>query len=124
MISYRVMRIREFNNSMMYKIDCACGYDDHSIKMEIEHDKEFDAIYLRFIKTVEWNEKGEKWYTKLFDRLKCAFTMLINGTIDMEEVFILEGNDHIDAFIEAIENRHKFDEKEITEKAVRVEEKK
>lgn|GEM_PF-5165211 len=107
MISYRVMRIQEFSNSIIYKIDCACGYDDHSIKMEIEHDSEFaDCIYLKFIKNVEWCDKSDKWYNKILDRLKCALTVLLTGYIQTEEVFILQGNDHIDAFIEAIQNRH------------------
>jgi nucleoside-diphosphate-sugar epimerase len=72
-----------------------------------------------------FSRKGNQENLKEIDENKIKIIYRdIRNFFDMEEVFILEGNDHIAAFLEAIENRDKLDKPQITENAVQVEEKK
>jgi hypothetical protein len=46
---------------------------------------------------------GDKWYKNLWHRVKMATKCLLFGYIDVEESMIIRGTDHINSFIEALE---------------------
>jgi hypothetical protein len=99
------MKTDDFGDSIWYKVNCDCNSDDHITTIEFEHDKEFHFMTLNFYKKMVWTSRwGDiAWYERLWRRITCAFKMLFTGYIEIEEYVILQDEEHISSFIEALQ---------------------
>jgi hypothetical protein len=106
-ISYRVSKEKEYEDSIFYRISCSCMSDDHSIFIEFEHEN--GNIFLNFYKRLLWKdyEYSSNWLHNIWNRIKCAVKILCIGYIEVEESFILTGKEHIESFINALEEGKK-----------------
>lgn len=105
MISKNVMKTHEFKDSVFYRASCDCGSNEHDVSIEFEHDKEIPGmIFLNFYKTIAWASHwgNLNWFQRIWKRIKCSFTILFTGYIELEESFILQEESNIDGFIEAL----------------------
>ncbi len=86
-----------------YDIQCGCGAKDHGIFVEFEHDGY--AVQLIFHKEVSWvcHWQTRGWWGSLRKRISGALTVLLKGRLDFEESFMLCNVEHIDSFIDALE---------------------
>ncbi len=86
-----------------YNVECGCGAKDHRIFVEFEHDD--DTVSIIFHKEVSWDchwqIKG--WWENLRKRISGALTVLLKGRLDFEEDFMLCEIEHIDGFIDALQ---------------------
>ena len=112
MTSYRTMKTNEFKDSIFYRVACDCGSDEHDIHMEFENDPEIPGfIFLNFYKKLVWSSywgDNDKWYKNFWLRIKGATKMIFKGYVEVEESFILRGEEHIDSFIEALEEGKQY----------------
>lgn len=112
MTSYRTMKTNEFGNAVFYRIACDCGSNEHDLHIEFEKDPEIpEMIFLNFYKKLEWSSywgDDDKWYKNLRNRIKGALKILFKGYIEVEESFILGGEEHIDSFIKALEEGKQY----------------
>jgi len=120
----------KYKDSIWYKLDCDCAAYDHNCMIEIEYDTAFDIINLGFYKTVSfdwWKHNleydGPFWRVKNYwNRIKKAFILLFTGEMEMEEFLIFTKEEHINDFIEAMqegleycrEAKRKFELEKIT----------
>ena len=89
-----------------YKVSSACGCSRCDIWMDFEQDEKTPGwMYLNFYKKVGWNchwdTKG--WWQAFVKRFSGALTLLFRGSIELEEAFMLDGPEHIDGFIAALQ---------------------
>lgn len=113
MISKGVMKTNDWGDSVWYKVNCDCDDDDHITTIEFEHDKEFHYMTLNFYKKMIWTSRwGDiPWYQRFWKRLTCSLKMFFTGWIEVEEYVILSDEEHINSFIEALqEGRQKIKE--------------
>lgn len=112
MTSYRTMKTNEFKDAIFYRVACDCGSDEHDLHLEFEKDPEIpEMIFLNFYKQLAWSSywrDDDKWYKNIWCRIKGATKMLFKGYITVEESFILRGKEHIDSFIEALEEGKQY----------------
>ena len=105
MISKNIMKTDEFENSIFYRAACSCGSNEHDITIEFEIDKEIPSmLFLNFYKNIAWcSHWGDlNWFEKVWKRIKCSLKMLFTGYVELEESFIIEGEEDIDFFIDAL----------------------
>lgn len=112
MTSYRTMKTNEFKDAIFYRVACDCGSDEHDLHFEFEKDSEIpEMIFLNFYKKLVWSSywgDNDKWYKNFWLRIKGATKMIFKGYVEVEESFILRGEDHIDSFIEALEEGKQY----------------
>ena len=113
-IADRIMLIGKWHSkgkmggSIMYRASCSCIDSDHDITIDMEYDPEFLILDLNFYKKVyffdlEMDPKNPiEWVKNIFHRLKKAVKLVFSGTLEMEETFLFQGEDHINGFIEAL----------------------
>ena len=106
-ISYRVMKTDEFNNSVFYKVECDCRSDDHILGVEIslEHGKEISSmLFLTFYKKLQWTSwwQADWFYERWWKKAKLVCAVLFNGYIELDSDIILQGEEHIQGFIDAV----------------------
>jgi len=114
MISDRVMKSNEFNNAVYYKVECDCGSNDHMITIELEYDKDLADISMNFYTQVSWSSYwgNYNWFERIWKRITAATKIIFTGWIALEESFLIRGGDHLDTFIEALEEgKRKLDNK-------------
>jgi len=111
MSNFRVMKTSEFNDAVFYRAACSCGSDDHDLAIEFERDPKIpDMIFLNFYKDLAWSSYwgDTNFFSRMWRRLKTSLRILFMGYIEVEESFILQGEEHIDSFIKALEEGKQF----------------
>lgn len=105
MISNRVMKLSEFDDAVYYRLACGCDADFHDTTIELEYDKEFNNVYLRFYRDENVVDTWEdlSWFSRLKSRIKKAYRILIHGYFSHEFCIIINGQEHIESFIEALQ---------------------
>jgi len=111
MISKNVMKTDEFKDSIFYRAACSCGSNEHDITIEFEIDEDIPSmLFLNFHKNIAWcshwgnlNLFGRTW-----KRIKCSFKMLFTGYVELDESFIIQGEDDINDFIAALKEGKKL----------------
>lgn len=99
----------EFENTIYYRVACQCSANDCDLSLEMEWDEELGEIALNMYKDLRWNSEWGSdykfgwWWKDKWLRLKVASKVLFTGYIKVDGWLILQGNEHIDAFIEALE---------------------
>jgi len=105
-----VMFLDKFgDHSIWYRIACDCGSKECDTYMEFEFDKKVNMLFLNFHKDVIVCEpyddkeniidKLERYWIRFCKSMKLLFT----GYLKMEESFILQNKDHINNFIDALQ---------------------
>jgi len=101
MISKNVMKIDEFEDSIYYRAACNCGSNEHDITIEFETDN--SMLFLNFYKNIAWSSHWEAgWFARGWKRIKCSLRMLFTGYVELEESFIIQGEEDIDSLINAL----------------------
>lgn len=105
MLSYKVMKIEEFDDAVFYRIACGCGSKDHDFELWLEHDKEINDITMIISKKLYWKYqyKGWPWYEKLWKRFWAGIRLTFGGYLEMEADVLFMKSEHIRGFIEALE---------------------
>lgn len=101
-ITKQVMLMKDFGDSVFYKVDCGCGCDDGMLTIELEY--EDDMFFMNFYKKIAWNAEWKtKWFgQRIWKRIKVAFKVLFTGYFELEESFIFDDEEHVNNFILAI----------------------
>ena len=104
--SVGVSKVKEWKGtSVWYKVNCACGAGECDSTIEISFDKDFGHIDVEFYKTIMWGAYYQKkwWWQRGWLRIKMALKILFKGYTEHEGSFMIEGIDHLNAFITALE---------------------
>ena len=102
-ITKGVMKTMEYENMVMYRAMCACSANEHDVTMSFEYDKELNEVELHFFKTISWYHGwNEKWYEKIWRRIKCSSRLLFTGWIDLEDDFLIQDVEVLDNIITAM----------------------
>jgi len=94
-----------FEDSIWYVFHCDCGSHDHAATIEIEYDKKLNLISLNFYKDFEYFNWSDGYLDKVINcwkRFKTAMRILFVGYIEVNADMIINGTDHVDAFIDAL----------------------
>lgn len=68
-------------------------------------------IFLNFYKKVYWSanwQSNDNWFKNILFRIKGALKILFLGYLELQEDFILEGEEHINSFIEALKEEKEY----------------
>ncbi len=112
MISKNVMKTDEFKDSIYYRAACNCGSNEHDVTIEFKIDKDIPSmLFLNFHKNTAWSSSD--WgklnlISSIWRRVKCSLRMLFTGYVELEESFIIQGEEDIDAFIDALKEGKKL----------------
>jgi len=124
-ISYRVLRVGEFGDkdpSIYYKLICSCTDNRDTLDISLDHD--WDCITLNLSQKLVWSSYWGTypWYERLWYRITGSIKMLFMGYTNVEGSVMLQGEEHIQSFIDALEEgkifikKHYEKEKKINEK--------
>jgi hypothetical protein len=105
------MKIDEFKDSIYYRIACGCGSNDHDTTIEFEYDKDLPGmVFINFHKKLVWSSHygTGNFITRFWKRITGALKILFLGYIEVEESLILRDKEHIDGFIEALEEGKRY----------------
>lgn len=107
-----VSRFWDTKDSVAYKVGCSCGSDDCGATIEIEYDPELQDMLLMHFYTeihIGWYNMGDlynegilNWFRFQVAKIKTAIKVLFTGRLEMSGEFILQGEEHIKDFIEAL----------------------
>jgi hypothetical protein len=109
--NFRVMKTNEFEDAVYYRVACSCGSDDHDLTIEFERDPELpDMLFLNFYKDLAWSSYwgDSNFFNRIWKRFKASLRIFFVGYIEVEESFIIQGEEHIDSFIKALEEGKQF----------------
>ena len=123
--------LHQFDKCLYYNIECDCGNKSCGTTMTVECDTEFGLIELHFYKDVQfdhwvYSEPGIiNYFKRLAYRWKKIIKLIFTGTISLESDFVLIDIDHINNFIEAMQEGRDYciaakkeEEEEITERSL------
>jgi len=99
------MKTDEFEDSIYYRAACSCGSNEHDVTIEFEIDKNVPSmLFLNFYKNIAWSSHWGvlNWFEIIWKRIKCSLRMLFTGYVELEESFIIKGEEDIDFFIDAL----------------------
>jgi hypothetical protein len=105
MISYKVMKTDDFDDSVFYRIACGCGNKNHEFELWLEYDEDINDITLMIEKTVYWKYHYElsPLYEKIYKRLFAALKLIFGGYLEMQADVLFMDKKHIEGFIEALQ---------------------
>lgn len=114
MTTFRVMKLHEFDDSIYYRIACQCGEQNCDLQLELEYDKDIGSINLHMHKNLRASAHwGGYWKYCDFIRvwwkkLGMIWTLATKGYIEISEETMIHGEEHINNFIEALQQGKKF----------------
>ena len=108
--SFRVMRVEEFEDSVYYRAACACGSHEHDVTIEIEIDKKYNYVSINFYKDIAWCSHwgSPNFFQRCWLKTKAICRILFTGYIELNEGFMLKGEQQILEFIEALKEGKKY----------------
>lgn len=117
----------KYDTSILYRISCDCGSKDCDIELELELDNDLKMMNLNFYKKIYFLSYLNYYYCTdddnrflkiikliisiikvIFKRIGAGIKLLFTGRLEMEGCLILKDSDHINSFIEALEEGKKF----------------
>lgn len=110
--TYRVMKTGEWGGTtpmIAYRVACDCHGRDCDLMMDYEIDHDYHI--LNFYKKLEFSahDWGKFSIIKtLWNKLKAIKKILFNGYIEVESNLIIRGEEHIQNFINALEEGKRF----------------
>ncbi len=105
-ISYRVLELNSYPGAVWYRVVCSCGCGDSDITLELEKEDDvkgmvFLNMYQKMSASAYYGDTN--FFKILLTKLKMVCTIFFKGYIEVEGSTILEGKEHIDNFIQALE---------------------
>jgi hypothetical protein len=103
-MAYRIMETNEFKNSVFYRASCDCCMPNHDLVIEISADDwPSMAITLtaKYEHSIYWGRLN--WFQRQWKRITGALRILFLGRLKVEYEFMIIDDDHINAFIEALQ---------------------
>jgi len=88
-----------------YQIECSCGSKKHTCDISIEVSKKLNIISMIFYIELHACSYLDKWYKRLWWRIKTSFKLLIFGYTDLKHNFIFENENHIRSFIDSVQRK-------------------
>lgn len=125
-----LMGVWDHSSSVWYNVDCDCNSPEHRCGIEIEFDKEINMISLHFYKTVSFDwwkydvDKISGRLQNLWNRIKKSCKLLFTGELEMEDELIMMEFDHIESFIEALQEGLEYCKAEKIKRAEKMKEEK
>ena len=113
-ISYKTMKLDEIGNSIYYRVACQCGSQDCDLVLELEYDKDFDCINIRMYKKLHASAHwGDYWdhfdfIRVLWNKIKMCSIVMTKGYVEITEETMIQGEEHIDSFISALQQGKRF----------------
>ena len=103
--SYRAMKTYESEDMILYQLACDCLSKECNLIIEMRRDKQFAGmIFLDLYGSIKWcSHWSDDWWIRFKKRICASLRMLFIGYIEMEETFIIHGEEHIDSFITALQ---------------------
>ena len=104
--SIGVCKINEWKgSSVWYRVECACGDGEDGALIDLSFDKDFGHINVNFYKNIMWGAYYQKkwWWQRGLLRIKMALQILFKGFTEHEGDFLIEGVDHLNDFITALQ---------------------
>jgi len=105
-ISSMVMKTSEGPGYVFYRVACDCTDPDHDIILELEVDPKGYPIYSLNIYSnldINANWQDNNFFSKAWRRIKIAIKVLCTGYVEIGSNFLLMTGDHIDSFINALQ---------------------
>ena len=110
-ISNKVMKLGEYDlsdqYSVWYRIACGCMYEEHdctiTIKQDFEWRQDIDLVFYKKVSWADYHGRNDNFISRWVSRIKCSLKVLFTGYIELEEDFLIHGEEHIDNFIQALE---------------------
>ncbi len=102
----KAMKMMEWKgNYVWYKIACDCGAGECDSTIAFEIDKDFGDIEVNFYQNIKWADywKNEWFFTRWWARIKVALKVLWTGEMRLEGGFIVQGEDHMNSFVDAVQ---------------------
>ena len=117
-ISNNVSKLSEYEDAVFYRVNCSCMGEDCDLTLEMEYDKKCNCIDLNIYSDLKWSAYWGspycKWYSILWRKIKAVIRLLFIGHIEVSEGILIQDKEHIDAFIEALqEGSKKLERKEV-----------
>lgn len=113
-MSLRVMKLDEFADSIYFRVACQCGEQNCDLILDLDYDKDFNAINLHMYKNLAASAHwGMDWdhfdfIRVLWNKIKMCWTLITKGYIQVSEETMIQGEEHIDNFIKALQQGKKF----------------
>ena len=105
-----VMKFDDWGDSVFYRVACNCTEQDCDMTLELERDKEYNALYLNIYKrlrasahwgyTSKWG--GFDFVRVLINKIRMCCRIMFSGYIEVSEAFIMKDEKHIESFREVI----------------------
>jgi len=101
--------LHQFDKCLYYNIECDCGDKSCGTTMTVECDTELGLIELHFYKDVQFDywmypEPGiVNYFKRLAYRWKKIIKLIFTGEISLESDFVLIDIEHINNFLEAMQ---------------------
>ena len=104
-ISNKIMKLREYDDCIMYKSSCECTAPDHDLFLEMEVDKGYTFLSLRFYGNIYYGAYNcdDNWFKRTIKRIKASLQMLFKGYLESEFDFLMSDDKHIMDFISALQ---------------------
>lgn len=104
MLSYKIMKIEEFDDAVFYRIACECGSKEHDFDLWLEYDEDINDISMIISKEVYWSAcyTSWPWYEKIWKRFLAVIKLTFCGHLKMEADVLFNKPEHIKGFIEAL----------------------
>jgi hypothetical protein len=114
MTTFGVMKIHEFDDSIYYRVACQCGEPECDLTLTLSFDKKCGFLELVMYKNLKASAHwGSFW--NYFDfirvwknKLKMIWIIATKGYIEVCEENLIQGEEHIDNFILALQQGKKF----------------
>ena len=119
MIAKNVMRIDKHDKSITFRVSCSCSDPEHDITIDFEKDDEIPEMYfMTTYRNMAWScyWKNNNWFDAQWRKFKAIIKLLFTGYIELSDDFIIQGEEHIDSFIEALEEGKKHMKGEVAER--------
>jgi hypothetical protein len=102
-ISYRIMKIAQYDTAVSYRMACDCTSPHHDMTIELETDEDFLSLHLYAdLETdVYWGQTN--FFQRCWRRIKIALRVLLTGHMKVGEEFLFQTDQHIDSFINALQ---------------------
>ncbi len=100
-----IMKVSETDISVTYRVMCDSEMKEHDTTIDFEYDKKLNMIFINFYKDLSWSSHyGDKnFFSRIYRRIKCSLRMLFKGYIEVEESLIVRDIEHINNFIELLQ---------------------
>lgn len=90
------------NPTVFYKLDCSCGDDSHILTFTLDYD--MNDISLTMYQNIAWSSYygSDNVFYRIKERIVNAFKVLFFGYLEGQATLSLNGEEHVQAFINAL----------------------